>query len=108
LSEEEFRRKQEELNSRLNAGWNEIPHALIIFEPGNSRYYRTGDWKTFKPVIDKNKCTKCGLCWIYCPDGAICPAADGGYEVDLNYCKGCGICSEECPVKAISMVQEER
>jgi len=87
---------------------SELPIAAIIPEPGNSKHYSTGDWRSLRPVIDREKCTRCGLCWIYCPDTAIIKAEEGRrYYVDLNYCKGCGICAEECPVKAITMVMEE-
>jgi len=85
---------------------SELPIAAIIPEPGNSKYYSTGDWRSVRPVINKDKCTGCSLCWVYCPDTAIIKVEGGKYDVDLNYCKGCGICAEECPVKAITMVEE--
>jgi pyruvate ferredoxin oxidoreductase delta subunit len=53
------------------------------------------------------KCTKCLLCTIYCPDGAIrWNQKTGDIEFDLNFCKGCGICANECPTKAITMKVE--
>jgi pyruvate ferredoxin oxidoreductase delta subunit len=55
-------------------------------------------------VVDKEKCNECGLCAMYCPDGAI----DEDLMVDLRFCKGCGICANECPKKAIAMVREEK
>ncbi|MDD5037916.1 MAG: 4Fe-4S binding protein [Dehalococcoidales bacterium] len=79
----------------------------IMVEPGNARQYKTGDWKSQKPILDKKKCTKCGLCFIYCPEGCIRPDAEGYFIPDLFYCKGCGICDIECPTKAIKMVEEE-
>jgi len=30
-----------------------------------------------RPVIDKEKCIKCGICWIYCPDMAYTQTEDG-------------------------------
>ncbi|MCS7114142.1 MAG: 4Fe-4S binding protein [Nitrososphaerota archaeon] len=87
---------------------SELPIAAIIPSPGNSKYYLTGGWRSFRPVIDKAKCVSCGLCWVYCPDNAIIKTEEGKkYDVNLDYCKGCGICAEECPVKAISMTEEE-
>ena len=101
-SEAERRR---ELEALLKADWKELPHALIV-EPATSKYYYTGDWRTFKPVRDKGKCIGCLLCWVYCPEGCIYITEDGGVDVDLNYCKGCGICARECPLQAIAMVEE--
>jgi len=68
---------------------------------------KTGSWRTFRPVIDYSKCTKCTLCWVYCPDAAITRREDDSPEIDYDYCKGCGICANECPVKAITMQREE-
>jgi len=87
-------------------GWRDLPPGCILLEPASSRRYLTGDWRTYRPVIDDSKCTKCGMCWVYCPDSAIYVDEDGRYRVDYNYCKGCGICSQECAPKAISMVEE--
>ncbi len=85
-------------------GWKQIPIAGIPFKKATE--YHTGDWRTFKPVIDQSKCTKCLTCWIFCPDDSI--VWDGNtVQVDYRYCKGCGICAEMCPVKAITMVKEE-
>jgi pyruvate ferredoxin oxidoreductase delta subunit len=77
-----------------------------IFEPGSSVQYKTGEWRTLRPMLDKSKCTKCALCWVYCPDMAITIGEDGFPICDLDYCKGCGICAEECSLKAITMVEE--
>ena len=87
-------------------GWKELPIGIVIAEPGNISQYKTGDWRTFRPVIDQEKCIKCNFCWVYCPDSAILVDSEGEYDVDLDYCKGCGICAKECPVKCIEMVEE--
>lgn len=84
-------------------GWREIPIAGIPFL--KSTEYRTGDWKVFRPVIDEGKCTKCGICWVLCPDVAIDWDGEAFPRTNLDYCKGCGICAEECPVGAIEMVR---
>jgi pyruvate ferredoxin oxidoreductase delta subunit len=91
--------KKEEL--KFNKG-------AIIHEPGSTRKYKTGDWRTFKPKILQDKCIKCGKCWMNCPDGAIKKNKDGTFEIDYDYCKGCLICQEECPVKAIVSEREEK
>jgi pyruvate ferredoxin oxidoreductase delta subunit len=66
----------------------------------------TGDWRSFRPVVDMEKCTRCGLCVIYCPEACIV-MDDEGLKFDYDYCKGCGICDNECNVDAISMEREE-
>jgi len=97
--------------------WRELPIGGMILEPGNSIARRTGEWRVLRPIIDQDVCTRCLICWMYCPDGVI-KVVDMQYrtskgrvwsfmlEIDYDYCKGCGICAEECPVNAISMVEE--
>ncbi len=91
-------------------GWKSIPIGAVILNPGNTIKVKTAGWRTFRPVIDHEKCRKCLLCWIYCPEGVIKIVEKDGkierLEIDYDHCKGCGICAEECPVKAIKMVEE--
>lgn len=65
----------------------------------------TGSWRALRPVVDKEKCTRCRLCYWYCPDTSI-SMTDAGPEINYEYCKGCGICANECPAGAIEMVRE--
>lgn len=101
------KRKPSKFRMTAEPSISELPIAGVIPKPATSREYRTGEWRSFRPILDKSKCVRCGLCWIYCPDAAIKLRDDGSYEIDLTYCKGCGICAEECPPKAIKMVEEE-
>jgi pyruvate ferredoxin oxidoreductase delta subunit len=57
------------------------------------------------PDVDQALCNACGLCWIYCPEGAIRLAEDQ-LLFDLEDCRGCGLCAEECPRQAIRMSEE--
>ncbi len=79
---------------------------LPVSKPTEGSMGKTGLWRTFRPVINYDKCIKCLLCWFYCPDIAIKIRDDGYPEIDYRYCKGCGICWHECKVKAISFVRE--
>ena len=87
--------------------WKDLEIGCIVTEPGSTREYRTGDWRSQRPNYDFKKCIKCGLCSIYCPEGCIGQNAEGYFQSNLFWCKGCGICSKECPTKVISMVNEE-
>jgi 2-oxoisovalerate ferredoxin oxidoreductase delta subunit len=69
-------------------------------------YNETGDWRAERPVMNRNRCNKCSLCWTYCPDTAIELDTDGYYKILYEYCKGCGICVEVCSRKAITMERE--
>jgi len=98
---------QKKLKTAYDFTWRDMEVGNIITEAGNASLRRTGDWRSERPIVDMAKCNKCGLCWLYCPDGAIKILDDGYYEPDLYYCKGCGICASECPANAITMVAEE-
>jgi pyruvate ferredoxin oxidoreductase delta subunit len=78
-------------------------------KPGSTLEFKTGDWRSLRPKLDREKCIYCGFCYIYCPDGVY---KDMGkdekyYLPDFDYCKGCGVCAQECPKKCIEMVLEE-
>jgi len=83
----------------------------VISEAGNSAIFKTGSWRSLKPVFEAAHCSHCLLCWLYCPDMSVI-VRDGKMEgFDMDYCKGCGICALECPgkkgMKAICMVKED-
>jgi pyruvate ferredoxin oxidoreductase gamma subunit len=77
-----------------------------ILAAGNSSLRRTGDWRTFRPVIDYAKCTDCMICYAYCPESALSLGADGRLHIDYDNCKGCMICMTECPLKAVTQQME--
>lgn len=86
--------------------WQEYPVGCVVVEPGSASQYRTGDWKSQHPVWDHQRCIKCGICYLFCPDFCIHENEEGYFEADLYYCKGCGICARECWTQAITMVEE--
>lgn len=87
--------------------WEQLQIGCDIDLPGSTADFHTGNWRSAgRPVIDRDKCIKCGFCHVYCPDLAMNLTADGSIEWDHRYCKGCGICAEECPKGAIEMREE--
>ncbi len=83
---------------------------MLTVKPGSSLKNKTGSWRSYRPVVDKDKCIACRLCTKICPDGAInLKNYKKSLKADVNYdyCKGCGLCAKECPVKAIKMEKEK-
>ena len=78
-----------------------------IYTSGNSKEFKTGDWRSMRPVYIEEKCKQCGLCFPVCPENAI-PVNKEMKREDFNfdYCKGCGVCAKVCPFKAIEMKEE--
>ncbi|MFC2045465.1 pyruvate synthase subunit PorD [Chloroflexota bacterium] len=87
--------------------WRDIGIGAIVTEPGSARQYKTGAWRSQRPTYDFNKCIKCGVCYLFCPEGCIGQNNEGHFEADMDYCKGCGICAHECPTGVITMKEEE-
>jgi len=95
----------------MNAGkgvrlisWREITHGSHVFEAGNAKNFKTGDWRSQKPIFLEDKCKQCLLCFPVCPDSAI--ILDDNTQVtgfDYDFCKGCLCCKEVCNFKAIEM-----
>lgn len=90
-------------------GWKEIPIGGFIVKPATSLEYKTGSWRSFRPIWHKDRCIQCGQCWYVCPDFSI-EMKDGKMTgIIYDYCKGCGLCARICPAKpekAITMIKE--
>jgi uncharacterized Fe-S center protein len=58
-----------------------------------------------RPVVDRKRCTGCGLCRSHCAFQAIdlLPGSQGRQraQIDLDRCAGCGECLVVCPEEAI-------
>ncbi|MEH6636729.1 MAG: 2-oxoacid:acceptor oxidoreductase family protein [Halioglobus sp.] len=92
--------------------WIELPMddasiaAPDIRAIANSVQVRTGLWRTLRPVIDYDRCSKCWwVCSSLCPDSAIAVEQDIPM-IDYDHCKGCMICVGVCPPHAIGSVPE--
>jgi pyruvate ferredoxin oxidoreductase gamma subunit len=94
--------------------WQAVPYLATarfagptIRHRGSAALRQTGNWRLERPVIDLEKCKRCFLCYLYCPEAAMRLDADNFPHVDYEHCKGCMICYEECPTDAISRKVEE-
>jgi pyruvate ferredoxin oxidoreductase gamma subunit len=76
------------------------------FASASSERRSTSTWRTLRPVIHRERCTRCNFCWKYCPDDALAFDPAGFPVLRAEYCKGCGICATECPPRTIDMVAE--
>lgn len=54
-----------------------------------------------RAVVNRLRCTGCGLCEQVCPAHAI--RVTYLAHVDPNRCTGCGVCAENCPQGALSL-----
>jgi ferredoxin len=62
-------------------------------------------------ILDKEKCTGCGLCTIDCPTKALTLSLNG--ETDIyqilfrqEICEGCGACEKSCPEGCLRMMDQ--
>jgi len=89
--------------------WKELTKGDVIEGGGTAKEFKTGDWRSERPVHISEKCVHCLTCWVYCPDSAVMVKDGKVVGFNYDYCKGCGICMHECPVKgkAIKMISEK-
>lgn len=82
--------------------------APSVYAMANSPERKTGSWRQFRPVLQRERCSRCWVCFVRCPDAAITLDSANYPVVDLDACKGCLLCVHECPTHAFSIVRESR
>ncbi len=89
--------------------WQDITPGGMIPWAGNAHLFKTGDWRTMKPVWNSEKCKQCLLCAPVCPDVSIMVTAEGKMSgIDYDHCKGCGVCTKACKFGALEFVPEDK
>lgn len=73
-------------------------HLILTPEVYKSKKFASGA----KAVIDRVKCTGCGVCLELCRFGAI-EFRNNFYYIDEYACEGCGLCVEACPAGAVTI-----
>ena len=77
------------------------------WQPARNTVFKKWATRTMRPVVDFEKCIKCTLCWLQCPDSCFDVTPDGLYDANLEACCGCGVCEAVCPVPTcVTMVNE--
>lgn len=93
----------------VDVTWKEATTGGTIPYAGNAHLFKTGDWRSMKPVWLVDKCKQCLLCYPVCPDTSILIGEDGKRtDFDFDHCKGCGVCVRVCPFKAIDFVEDSK
>lgn len=101
--------KKELKDVPVTATWKEVTPGGAIASAGNAHLFKTGDWRSMKPIWLQEKCKQCLLCYPVCPDTSILINEEGKRtDFDYDHCKGCGVCVKVCPFKAIDFVEESK
>jgi pyruvate ferredoxin oxidoreductase delta subunit len=95
------------MNVTPETKWKDIPLGGTITDAGNAADFKTGDWRSMKPVWIEDKCKHCMFCWAVCPDMSIIAKDGKVVGFDYDHCKGCGVCAVQCKFGALDFVPEE-
>ena len=86
----------------------EVPLGCITAAPLTEQpMMMTGNWREYRPVLEREKCDLCMNCVVFCPDA--CWQLDEAEEMvvwNAKYCKGCSICVNECATDALVRTYE--
>ncbi|MBN2322471.1 MAG: ATP-binding protein [Spirochaetes bacterium] len=72
-------------------------HLLLSPTVKEAHLFKSG----LQPVIDEERCTRCGTCRTVCRFDAVTP------KLSISHidCEGCGFCANACPEQAIEMIE---
>lgn len=81
----------------------DAPDLHLLLRPSRERVeeFHSG----YEAQIDKDECTRCGVCASMCRFGAIRETEDG-VSVDPLRCEGCKVCVAFCPEDAVRFPQK--
>jgi pyruvate ferredoxin oxidoreductase gamma subunit len=82
--------------------------APAVYARANTPERKTGNWRQFRPLLHRELCTRCWICFVRCPEAAISLDAQDYPAVDYDECKGCLLCVHECPTRAFTAEKEVR
>ena len=81
--------------------------SCILLDEDRAQPFTEESTRSMRPTWDRERCIKCGMCYLFCPDAAIERDEEGYFDMDPQYCKGCGICQRECWFGVIEMREED-
>ncbi|MDB2109205.1 MULTISPECIES: 4Fe-4S binding protein [Clostridium] len=89
-----------ELNAFLDEhGYKDVKEIIgLSHKKANERTFRT---EAIPPVVDNDKCIKCGQCRVSCVYDAI--TIEEVLKIDEDKCFGCGLCVTRCPKGALTI-----
>ena len=92
-----------------DVSYKDITEGGTIAQPGNSKQFKTGDWRSMMPVWHWEKSKQCLLCYPVCPDASVTVDKETGKMVGIDYdhCKGCGVCTKVCPFGAYDFTENK-
>lgn len=89
-----------ELNAFLDEhGYKDVKEIIgLSHKKADERTFRT---EAIPPVVDNDKCIKCGQCRVSCVYDAI--TIEDVLKIDEDKCFGCGLCVTRCPKGALTI-----